>query len=69
MTTDGLGFSTAVRIACGTGVATVAFVPPAALISTITMSTTATTATLEKVTIVGDCQGFRLSSETDLAAI
>ncbi len=69
LTTDGLGFSTAVRIAGGTGVATVALPPPAWLMSTITISRIATTATLEMVTTVGDCQGGRRSSETDRAAV
>src|ERR1017187_2176755 len=41
-TTVWLGLSTAVRIAFGTVVATVAFPPPAALITTITMRTIAT---------------------------
>jgi len=38
------------------------------LMSTITMSRIATTATLENVTTVGDCQGGRRSRDSDLAA-
>ena len=68
LTTEALGASTAVRIACGTGVARVALLPPVALMTTSTMRTIATTATLEMVTTVGDCHGGRRSRETDLAA-
>ena len=34
----------------------------------MTTNTTTTTATLTEVTTVGDCQGLRDSSDTDLAA-
>jgi hypothetical protein len=68
LTTDVEGFSTAVKTDCGATVYVLVLPPPAALISTMTISAIATTATLEMVTTVGDCQGGRRSSEIDRAA-
>src|SRR5580700_6691153 len=68
LTTDALGFSTCAARVAGTGVRAVVFPPPTWLMSTMTMRTIATTATLEMVTTVGDCQGGRRSRVTDRAA-
>ena len=67
-TTEGLGFSTCAARVAGTGVEVVALPPPTWLMSTMTIRTIATTATLEIVTTVGDCHGGRRSRVTDLAA-